>query len=57
MANALMNLLGMGGKGMAEQSANTLADTNAYRKHVIDAQTNGEEPMTREEFMKTRQNG
>lgn len=54
MANALMNLLGMGGEGMAEKTANTLADTNAYRKYVIDTQAKGETPMTKEEFIRDR---
>jgi len=57
MANALMSLLGMGGKGMAEQSANTLVDTNAYRKYVMDTQSAGEEPMSKEEWARSRGNG
>jgi hypothetical protein len=57
MANALMSLLGMGGKGMAEKTADTLVDTNAYRKYVIDTQTNGEEPMSKEEWARSRGNG
>jgi hypothetical protein len=63
MANAIAKLFGMKDDskaysgGLADRSANTIVDTNAYRKHVIDAQTNGEEPMSKEEFLRSRGNG
>ena len=46
---------GMLGSGMAAKAASQVGSDEAYRQHVIDAQLKGEEPMTREEFMKSRQ--
>jgi hypothetical protein len=42
------------GSGLARLAANKLGMTNAYRKYVIDTQTQGEEPMSFEEFVKSR---
>jgi hypothetical protein len=42
------------GSGLARMASNKIGMTNAYRKYVIDTQTQGEEPMSFEEFMKSR---
>ena len=38
-------------------AAGKLAGADAYRQHVINAQTSGEEPMTREQFIQSQQGG
>lgn len=34
-----------------------LASDDAYRQHVIEAQSNGAAPMTREQFLQSQQGG
>lgn len=42
------------GTGLAKGAANTLALQKEYQKHVIDAQSNGEEPMKFEDWQASR---
>lgn len=42
------------GTGLAKGAANTLSLQKEYQKHVIDAQTNGEEPMKFEDWAAAR---
>lgn len=43
------------GSGLAGQAASTLGADDEYRQHVLDAQEKGEEPMTRDQFIKYKQ--
>jgi hypothetical protein len=42
------------GSGLARMASNKIGMTNAYRQYVIDTQSEGNEPMSFEEFMKSR---
>lgn len=35
-------------------TAGQLGNDDAYRQHVIEAQTNGQQPMTKDEFLKSK---
>jgi len=41
------------GSGLARLAANKIGLTNAYKKYVIDTQSEGGEPMSIEEFART----
>lgn len=45
------------GGGLARLAANKMSLVNAYKKYVIDTQSEGNEPMSIEEFAKSRSNG
>lgn len=60
--NVLANLMApkqakpeMLGSGLAQKAGTYMQTDEAYRQHVMDAQLRGEEPMTRDEFIKSRQ--
>lgn len=40
------------GTGLARKAANTIEADKLYKKYVIDAQMNGEDPLTKEDFLK-----
>ncbi len=42
------------GTGMAKKAATTLALQKEYQQHVIDAQSNGEEPMKYDDWVAKR---
>lgn len=45
------------GSGLAGQAARSLGSSDAYNQYVIDANLQGQVPLSRDEWLKSQRNG